>query len=90
MKKQQLIDCHILCNQNQVMEELMKNRVIEDQTLYRDEEVLEWWLITPFFADCLRQEKELVIESLGCHWWGRTIFGQSISQDDVISAICDN
>ena len=89
MTKQQLIDLHILCNQNEVVEELMKNGLIENEILYSDEEVLEWWLITPFFADCLRQEKELVIESLGCHWWGRTTSGQAIYIDNVISDIAN-
>ena len=89
MKKQQLIDCHILCNQNEVVEELMKNGLIENEILYSDEEVLEWWLITPFFADCLRREREVVIESLSCHWWGRTTSGQAIYIDNVISDIAN-
>lgn len=56
----------------------------------KPQEIYEWWLVTKWFADKLRQEKEPILEcpfgqSL---WWGRCTSGQAILLDGVITTIC--
>ena len=87
MTAEQLVENHILLNQNEIVSELIKNDILKDDYFFTDEEVLEWWLITPFFANCLRRENEVVISDLNCNWWGRTVSGQAIHVDSVISDI---
>jgi len=40
-----------------------------------------------YMARWLRAENEVIIEDLGCQWWGRTTSGQAIFMDGVISDI---
>jgi len=40
-----------------------------------------------YMARWLRAENEVIIEDLGCQWWGRTTSGQAIFLDGVISDI---
>ena len=54
----------ILDNQNLVIEELMKH----DESLWdelenfdEDTDVLEWWLVTPFMADMLKSNGEVIL-----------------------------
>lgn len=80
----------ILDNQNLVIEELMKH----DDTLWdelenfdEDTDVLEWWLVTPYLADMLKDNGEVILDAYDCHWWGRQTSGQGLSMDWVIQEI---
>lgn len=53
-----------------------------------DEEVLEWWLVTPYLARKLKGQGEIILEAYDCHWWGRLTSGQAIYFDSVIQSIC--
>ena len=90
MTPQQLEDWHIVYGQNLVIEALIKDR---EELLYSidniDEldEVMEWWLVTPFLCDLLKEAGEVTISEFGCHWWGRQTSGQAIRMDYVIQKI---
>ncbi len=48
---------------------------------------MEWWLIDSWLAERLKRENQVIIDALGCHWWGRTTSGQAIYMDGVIQKI---
>jgi hypothetical protein len=85
--EKQLVEYHILDNQSAVIYALMEaNKINEDAIIY-DSDVLEWWLVTSHMARWLKAQDEVIIEDLGCCWWGRTTSGQAIYIDGVISDI---
>lgn len=86
----QIVTRHVLCGQNLIIEELIKSEKIDADCLYRNdnEEVLEWWLVTMWLAERLKEQGEVIIDSLGGLWWGRTTSGQAIYMDGVIQEIC--
>lgn len=74
MTAQQIADEMILCGQNLVMEELMRHdENIWDslQNLDENSEVLEWWLVTPYMAELLKENGEVMLPAYDCWWWGR-------------------
>ena len=86
----QIVNRHVLCGQNLIIEELIKSEKIDADCLRRNdnEEVLEWWLVTPWLAERLKEQGEIIIDKLGCRWWGRQTSGQAIYMDGVIQEIC--
>ena len=66
MTAQQIADEMILCGQNLVIEELMRHDdSIWDSLQNFDEnsEVLEWWLVTPYMAELLKENGEVILET---------------------------
>lgn len=53
----------------------------------RQKEVYQWFIVDKWFADKLRKQNEVIIETLSNYIWGRTCFGQMIYMDGVISRI---
>jgi predicted RNA-binding Zn-ribbon protein involved in translation (DUF1610 family) len=51
------------------------------------QEVYEWWAVTPWFGDKLKENGEIVIESYCKSYWGRCATGQAVSLDEVIGRI---
>ena len=93
MTAQQIVDRLILDNQNLVIEELMKHDdSIWDslQNFNENSEVLEWWLVTPFMADMLKNNGEVILAAYDCYWWGRQTSGQGLSMDWVIQKIAED
>lgn len=91
MNATQLVSLHVLYEQNNVIEELLKHGAISDESLCEEwYEVLEWWLVTPFLAEQLKNENEVIIAEHGCYWWGRQTSGQAIYMDSVIADICSS
>lgn len=89
MTAQQLVHHHVLYEQNHVIAELLRLGAIPEESLYGEWwEVLEWWLVTPFLAEQLKNENEIIVEAHDCYWWGRTCSGQAIYMDAVIAGIC--
>ena len=75
MTAQQIADEMILCGQNLVMEELMRHdeSLLDSLQNFDDSsEVLEWWLVTPYMADMLKEKGEVILSDYDCYWWGRT------------------
>ena len=54
-----------------------------------DTDVLEWWLVTPFMADMLKSNGEVILAAYDCYWWGRQTSGQGLSMDYVIQKIAE-
>lgn len=52
------------------------------------QEVYEWWIVTPWFGEKLKEHGEVVLERWGGWIWGRCCTGQAIYLDDVIDDIC--
>lgn len=86
-----IADLHVFYGQNEVVEELIRAGKIDEEYMYpfvdTDGEVFEWWLVSPYLARELKEQSEVIIDALGCHWWGRTTSGQAIYMDGVIQEI---
>ena len=90
MTSNEITDRLILDNQNLVIEELMRhNESLLDslQNFNDSSEVLEWWLVTPYMADMLREKGEVILSDYDCYWWGRQTSGQALYMDGVIQEI---
>ena len=90
-RAKRIADLHVFYGQNEVVEELIRAGKIDEEYMYpfidTDDEVFEWWLVSPYLAQELKQQGEVIIDALGCHWWGRTTSGQAICMDSVIQKI---
>ena len=90
MTAQQITDRLILDNQNLVIEELMRRDESlweELQNLDENSEIMEWWLVTPYMAELLKEKGEVILSDYDCCWWGRTKSGQALYMDGVIQEI---
>jgi hypothetical protein len=67
-------------------EQICKDFDIEVET--EPQEVFEWWAVSGYLYDKLREQGCVVIDTGLCKVWGRTTTGQAILLDDVISRIC--
>ena len=92
MTANEITDRLILDNQNLVVEELMKH----DESLWEElqnfndsTEVMEWWLVTPYMAELLKEKGEVILSDYDCYWWGRTTSGQALYMDGVIQEIAE-
>ena len=50
----------------------------------KPEEIYEWWAVTNWFGEKLKEQGCVVIEAWGKSYWGRSSTGQSISLDGCI------
>ena len=92
MTAQQITDRLILDNQNLVVEELMRHdeSLMDSLQNFDDSsEVLEWWLVTPYMADMLKENGEVILAAYDCCWWGRQTSGQALYMDWVIQRIAE-
>ena len=80
MTAQQIVDREILYEQSLVLNELIRvNDSLWDKIENSNEldEVFEWWLVTPYMADLLKENREVIFSDYDCYWWGRTTTGQA-------------
>lgn len=90
MLAQQVVENCVLKNQSAVVDELLRVNLLPEEYIYPFiGEVMEWWLIDSWLAERLKREGEVIIDSLGCFWWGRLSSGQAIYMDDVIQRIAE-
>jgi len=54
------------------------------------QEIMEYWFITSFLAEKLKEKGEVIINDFDSPIWGRGCTGQSILLDGVISHICED
>lgn len=62
----------------------------EEEYEYLDEkpqEVYEWWAVTNWLGDKLKERGEVVIEGWGHWYWGRGNTGQGIALD-LMKTVC--
>lgn len=93
MEIRELIDRTMLHEQHEVIRELKKH----DSTIWRglmnsesDTGVKEWWLVTPYMAELLKEKGEVILADYDCYWWGRQTSGQAICMDWVIQRIAED
>ena len=92
MTANEITDRLILDNQNLVVEELMRHDESlweELQNLDENSEIMEWWLVTPYMAELLKEKGEVILSDYGCYWWGRQTSGQALYMDGVIQEIAE-
>ena len=92
MTANEITDRLILDNQNLVVEELMRHNESlweELQNLDENSEIMEWWLVTPYMAELLKEKGEVILSDYDCYWWGRTTSGQALYMDGVIQEIAE-
>ncbi len=91
LRAKRIADLHVLYGQNEVVEELIRAGKIDEEYMYpfvdTEDEIFEWWLVSPYLARELKAQNEVVIDALDCYWWGRTTSGQAIYMDNVIQEI---
>tara|TARA_R100000773_G_scaffold44455_1_gene45669 strand:- start:1089 stop:1427 length:339 start_codon:yes stop_codon:yes gene_type:complete len=46
-------------------------------------EVMQWWIVSDWLADKLREDNEVVMESKGLMFWGRCGYGYALECDFV-------
>ena len=93
MTANEITDRLILDNQNLVVEELMRHdeSLLDSLQNFNDStEVLEWWLVTPYMAELLKEKGEVILSDYDCYWWGRTTSGQALYMDGVIQEIAEH
>jgi hypothetical protein len=49
---------------------------------------LEWWLVPYWLAEKLKERDEVVLQILGCNWWGRSSVKKPLNQETVLFQIC--
>ena len=54
------------------------------------QEIFEWWIVSEYLYNKLKNENEPVLEWGNNYYWGRTTSGQAIKLDYVISRICSD
>ena len=72
MTANEITDRLILDNQNLVVEELMRHDESlweELQNLDENSEIMEWWLVTPYMAELLKEKGEVILSDYDCYWW---------------------
>lgn len=52
-------------------------------------EVYEWWIVSSYLAEKLKEENQAIAEWGNNFYWGRETTGQAILLDGVISRICN-
>jgi hypothetical protein len=60
----------------------------EEEPETEPQEIYEYWIVTPWLGEKLRDKGDPVLERWGGWIWGRTCTGQAILLDSVISEIC--
>lgn len=61
---------------------------VEEEMDTEPQEIYEYWIVSPWFGEKLRNAGEPVFERMLGWIWGRTCTGQAISLDGVIDEIC--
>ncbi len=84
-RTQRIVENHVLYCQSSLLDDLVRRGMFFEQM--RNDEILEWWLVTPWLARRLQDNNETVLAAFGCCWWGRTTSGQAIFLDSVINEI---
>ena len=89
-RAKRITDIHVLWEQSTVIEELIQAGKIDEEYIYtfNGDEEMEWMLVTTTLAERMKEKGQIIIDELGCRWWGRQTSGQAIYMDGVIQEIC--
>lgn len=72
-------------NYQKVKDELNEDLETEDE----EPEIFEFWSVSDWLYDKLREKGEIVFECLDFYVWGRRTTGQALYLDDVIQEIAE-
>ena len=65
-RAKRIVDLHVFYGQNEVVGELIRAGKIDEEYTYpfvdTEEEVFEWWLVSPYLARELKEQGEVVID----------------------------
>ena len=95
-KKEKLVNREVLCNVSYLVTELMSQEkyfeelselIGQEDDEGNMQEALEFWVVTPWLAEKLKAQGELVAEFCDLVIWGRQTSGQVIYADTVIEDI---
>jgi len=75
---------------NDVAEIEAKITELENMDLDQLPEVFEWWGVSDWFAEKLKEQGQVVVEEYATALWGRQTTGQAILLDSVVSRICSD
>ena len=66
-----LVHNHVLYGQSLLIEDMLKASLLPEEYIYPfvDEEVLEWWLVTPYLARKLKGQGEVILEAYDCNFF---------------------
>lgn len=69
----------------------INNEIEELENLESEpQEIFEWWAISDYLFDRLKEQGQCVVDAGSCYVWGRCTIGQAILLDGCISRICAN
>lgn len=72
MTARRLVENCVQTNQTAVVDEMLNKHLLPAEYIYPFiGDVMEWWLIDSWLAERLKRENQVIIDALGCHWWGR-------------------
>jgi len=54
------------------------------------QEIFEWWAISNWLADKLKEHQEPILDNDYGTWWGRTCTGQAIAMDYAMEKIAED
>lgn len=66
---------------------IINEDISEEEYEVEAKEIYEYWIVTEWFFNKLKQQNEPVIEWENLYIWGRTTTGQAILLDGVIDEI---
>ena len=80
-RAKRITDIHVLWGQSTVIEELIQAGKIDEEYIYpfNGDEVLEWWLVTPWLAERLKEQGEII--KFRFHtpcYWIETLFSRTL------------
>ena len=66
-----------------------QNKGIKNKDEWTEPEIYEFWSVSDWLYDKLKEKGEIVFECLDFNVWGRQATGQAIKLDDVIQKIAE-
>jgi hypothetical protein len=69
-----------------IRDEIAELEILESEP----REVYEWWAVSGWLFDKLKDKGQVVVDAGSCYVWGRQTSGQAILLDGVITRICSD
>jgi len=82
--------CFLVSLNEEELEELCNAFAVDiDEEKSTPHEIFEWWIVTKYLYQKLKEEGCPVLEWGNNYYWGRCTTGQAILLDHIISVICE-
>lgn len=92
----QFVEREVLACQSSLVDELLAKEIFswdDIENIYSPEneeetqEIFEWWLVSSWIADKLKEKGEPILDNDYGIWWGRCCSGQAVYMDGVMQEI---